>query len=182
MKGIVFNLLHEAVAEEYGEDAWDAVLAHAGVTGAYTSLGSYDDAELEALVGAAVAQTGHDARAIVRWFGRVSMPHLAARYPAFFEAHTHTRPFLLTLNTIIHPEVRKLYPGADVPDFDFDTSDPEVLRMTYRSARRMCAFAEGLIEGAAAHYGEAVAIAQSACMHEGAAACVLEVRLGEAAR
>ena len=27
----------------------------------------------------------------------------------------------------IHPEVRKLYPGASVPEFDFDTSSPDVL-------------------------------------------------------
>src|SRR5690606_27411138 len=91
-------------------------------------------------------------------------------------AHPDTRAFVLALNDIIHPEVRKLYPGADVPDFGFDTRDPDVLRMTYRSARRLCAFAEGLIEGAARHYGEDVAVRQTACMHRGDSACVFELR------
>ena len=53
MKGIVFNLLEDLVVRDHGEDAWDDLLEEAGSDGAYTSLGSYDDAELLALVGAA---------------------------------------------------------------------------------------------------------------------------------
>ena len=55
----------------------------------------------------------------MRWFGREALPLLADRYPDFFEQHPRHQPFLLTLNRIIHPEVRKLYPGADVPNFEF---------------------------------------------------------------
>ncbi|MBI4241193.1 MAG: heme NO-binding domain-containing protein, partial [Candidatus Rokubacteria bacterium] len=84
--------------------------------------------------------------------------------------------FLLTLNDIIHPEVRKLYPGAGVPVFDFDASAPDTLAMGYTSARRFCAFAEGLIEGAAAHYGEEVAIEQPTCMNRGDKTCTLMIR------
>ena len=51
------------------------------------------------------------------------MPLFAVRYPQFFEPHDCTRSFVLTLNDIIHPEVRKLYPGADVPEFDFGIRD-----------------------------------------------------------
>ena len=68
--------------------------------------------------------------------------------------------FLLTLNEVIHPEVRKLFPGAYAPEFDFRVSSPEVLELGYVSFRDMCAFAEGLIEGSANHYGETVAISQ----------------------
>jgi hypothetical protein len=59
-------------------------------------------------------------REVLRWFGREAMPRLAKRYPAFFEAHPSVRPFILTLNSIIHPEVHKLYPGARCPHFNFD--------------------------------------------------------------
>ena len=48
--------------------------------------------------------------------------------------------------------------------------------MRYRSERRMCAFAEGLIEGAAEHFGERATIAQPQCMHRGDDHCVLEDR------
>jgi hypothetical protein len=175
MKGIVFNLLEEAVSRDYGEGVWDELLEAAGVEGAYTSLGSYPDENLMGLVGAASSALDMPAQDVVRWFGLNAMPLLASRYPQFFEPHESARSFVLTLNSIIHPEVRKLYPGADVPVFDYDTSSEDVLVMGYASRRRMCAFAEGLIEGAAAHYGERAVIQQPRCMTRGDDRCVLEI-------
>ena len=66
------------------------------------------------------------------------MPLFAERYPQLFEPHDCTRSFVLTLNDIIHPEVRKLYPGADVPEFDFGIRDDDRLVMGYRSPRKLC--------------------------------------------
>jgi hypothetical protein len=177
MKGIVFNLLEECVTAEHGEDTWDALLDAAGLDGVYTSLGSYPDEDLLALVMAASSALGVPPDDVVAWFGRSALPLFAERYPQFFAAHDSTRPFLLTLNDIIHPEVRKVYPGADVPEFEFDTSSDEVLLMEYRSARKLCSFGEGLIEGAATHYGEHVAIEQPQCMKRGDEKCVLEISL-----
>lgn len=176
MKGIVFILLSEVVRREHGEAMWDRLLTAAGTTGVYTTLGNYPDAELFDLVRAASDETGMAPAEVVRWFGREAQGILTARYPEFFAPHDHARAFVLTLNDIIHPEVRKLYPGADVPDFGFDTSDPGVLRMTYHSERAMCAFAEGLLEGAARHYGQRAEIVQPRCMHRGDDHCLLEVR------
>jgi hypothetical protein len=175
VKGIVFNLLEEVVCRDYGDDAWDKVLDAAGVDGAYTSLGGYPDADLFALVGAASSALDKPPDQIVRWFGREALPLLASNYPQFFETHASARPFILTLNDIIHPEVRKLYPGADVPVFDFDTTSDEVLLMGYTSARHLCSFAEGLVEGAADHYGEKASIEQSKCLKRGDSKCVLEI-------
>ncbi len=181
MKGIVFNLLEEVVRRELGERAWDDLLVSAGSDGIFTSLGNYPDQQLFGLVAAAARALGQPPEQVVRWFARQSMPLLSAKYPQFFSPHASTRPFLLTLNEIIHPEVRKLYPGADVPEFDFDTSDERVLVMGYRSPRKLCAFAEGLIQGAAAHYGEQVEIEQPRCMLRGDAKCQLRVRLSPGA-
>ena len=95
--------------------------------------------------------------------------------PHFFEPHKSTRPFLLALNDVIHSEVRKLYPGADVPVFTYDTSSADVLLMHYRSSRKMCALAEGFIEATAAHYDEELS-PRPAGMHErGDDKCVLRV-------
>lgn len=175
MKGIVFNVLETLVTREHGEDAWDDILDDAGVRGAYTSLGNYDDAELHALVGAAAARSGADPQEVVRWFGREAIPVFAGLYPELFSPHESTREFVLTLNAIIHPEVRKLYPGADVPEFDFDTTDPEVLELGYRSARKLCAFGEGLLQGAALHYGETAHIDQPECLLRGDERCLLRI-------
>jgi heme-NO-binding protein len=176
VKGIVFNLLEEIVARDHGEDAWDALLDAAGLDGAYTSLGSYPDEDLFKLVAAASSTLGMEPDDVVRWFGRNALPLLGRSYPDFFAPHRSARPFVLTLNDIIHPEVRKLYPGADVPVFDYDASSDDVLVMGYASPRRMCAFAEGLIEGAATHYGERVSISQSRCMNRGDEKCMMEIR------
>ena len=175
MKGIIFNLLEEAVSQQYGENTWDDLLDAAGLDGAFTSLGSYPDEHLLKLVAAASAALNLPSAAIVRWFGNKAIPLLAAKYPAFFSRHQSTRPFLLTLNGIIHPEVRKLYPGADAPDFDFNDSSPALLVMGYHSKRKLCALAEGLIDGAAAHFGETVSIDHPLCMHRGDASCRLEL-------
>jgi len=180
MKGIVFNLLGDIVTEQYGADTWDRLLDAAGADGSYTSLGNYPDEELGRLVAAASAALGEDPQNIVRWFGRSALPILASKYPQFFR-HQGTRAFVLTLNAIIHPEVRKLYPGAQAPDFEFQTSSPDALVMLYRSERRLCAFAEGLIEGAATHFGETVTIAHPSCMHRGDPHCRLELAFRRAA-
>lgn len=178
MKGIVFNVLEDVVSAAHGEEAWDDLLDSAGLDGAYTSLGSYPDEQLHALVELASARLDIPRHDLIRWFGRKSAGHFAQRYPQFFAPHTGTRPFLLTLNDVIHAEVRKLYPGASVPDFDFDDRRDGRLGMIYRSAKKMCAFGEGLILGAGDHYRETVTVEQPACMHRGDDHCLLLCSFG----
>ena len=62
---------------------------------------------------------------------------------------------------MIHIEVRKLYPDAELPTLKASAHGPDGLRLTYRSPRCMADFAEGLIEGAAAHFAQPLAIARS---------------------
>lgn len=176
MKGVIFNLVEDVVRTEQGDDVWDEVVDEAGVTGAYTSLGSYPDADLVALAATVARRSGTDTCAVVRHIGRQSIEPLAARYPEFFAPHDDVRSFLMTLNGIIHPEVRKLYPGAITPEFDMRTDDPDVLEMVYRSARGRCDLAEGLILGAAEHYGQTIELTQPMCTHRGDDLCVLRVR------
>lgn len=175
MKGIIFNLLEEVVTDAHGEKVWDDLLEAAQVDGVFTSLGNYPDEDLFKLVNAASAALKEPPESIIRWFGLQALPLLAKKYPPFFEKHRSARPFILTLNAIIHPEVRKLYPGANPPVFEFDTSSPDVLVMQYRSKRKLCALAEGFVEGAATHFGETAAIAHPLCMHRGDASCRLEL-------
>jgi Haem-NO-binding len=176
MKGIVFNLLERAVSDRYGEDVWDSILDAAAVDGAYTAVGTYPHEQLGAIVAAASKALDVPPDDLIRWFGRAAMPMLAEQYPAFFEGHSDTRSFLLTLNDVIHPEVRKLFPGAYAPSFEFDTSVEDELGLSYISHRNLCAFAEGLIEGAADRYGEDVFIEQTSCTQRGDPSCVIHIR------
>lgn len=173
MKGVIFNLAEEVITDSYGEDTWDALLEAAGLDGSYTSLGNYPDEHLFRLVDAAASRLGVAGADVVRTLGEGALPLLAERYPFFFADHRSTRSFLLTLNEIIHSEVRKLYPGAEVPEFDFDASDPMWLAITYRSPRKLCALAEGFINGAARHFREVATIEHDTCMHRGDDHCTL---------
>jgi len=177
MKGIIFNLLEDVVIRRHGEAAWEKLLDQACVSGAYTSLGSYPDGELERLVETAADTLGISPGGCLRWFGRAAMPLLAERYPAFFTGHRTTLPFLISVNEIIHPEVRKIHPGAHCPVFRFEQAADGALRMGYESQRRLCALAEGFIEGAADHFGETVAIEHLRCAAKGDRECLLSIRV-----
>jgi hypothetical protein len=173
MKGIVFNLLEDAVTESHGPGTWDDLLDETGVDGAYTALGNYDDAELVALVGGVCRHQAAAPDDVLRAFGRRALPGLAERFPEFFTPHATVKPFLLTLDRVIHREVVKIYPGARPPRMSFEDPAPDVLVIHYVSERRMCAFAEGMIKGAAAHYDQAVHLAHLECLRDGGSRCTI---------
>ncbi|WP_328359513.1 heme NO-binding domain-containing protein [Mycobacterium sp. NBC_00419] len=175
MKGVIFNLLEEVVADTYGDKTWDDLLEAAEVDGIYTSLGSYDDADMVRLVSAAGAALSLSDEDVLRWFGRHAIPNMVTRWPEYFSAHGHTVPFLRSLNDVIHPEVRKLYAGAYCPHFDFSSPDDGSLLIGYRSPRRLCGLAHGFILGAGDHYGESVTVGHLECMHDGADRCLVAV-------
>ncbi len=178
MKGVIFNIVEEIVTDEYGADVWDDLLDDAGLVGAYTSLGSYDDAQLMALLDAASARLDLPVPDVARHIGRRALPAFLRPFPELKGDQTTSRGLLLTLNSVIHPEVRKLYPGADVPDFEFLAEQSDSIEMTYRSPRRLCHLAEGLILGAGDEFGESLTVSQPVCMHRGADRCVLMVQWG----
>lgn len=175
MKGIVFNVLQEVVVANYGEAVWDDLLDAAGSNGVYTSLGSYPDDQMMRLVQAASDALAIPPAEVVRWFGRQAIPRFAERYPVFFTAYASTRPFVLALNTIIHPEVRRLYTGAQCPEFDFRDAEDGALLIGYDSPRRLCALAHGFIEGVADHYHEQAEVDHLACMHRGDERCLMRM-------
>ncbi len=177
MKGIIFNLVEEVVVNDYNVETWEDLLDLTHVQGAYSAVGSYPDEELTALVEAGSEQTGIDGQDLLRHIGRRAIPLLQERYPEFFEAHTDCRGFLGSLNEVIHPEVRKLYQGAEPPLFVMSEADDGSLLMEYHSHRSMCALAEGLILGTADIYGQQVTVTQPACKLHGAAHCELLVAL-----
>lgn len=181
MKGIVFTLLQEVVTAEHGEDAWDDVIDAAGVEGAYTAVATYPDEEMNALVEAASAKLGVPGDDVLKWFGQRCIPLFAERYPHVFEPHASARSLTLALNDVIHPEVRKMLPGAYVPEFDYDASEPDALSIAYTSKRRLCSFAEGLLLGVCDHYGERCQVTHRECMKQGDMRCVIDCTFAKAA-
>ncbi|MGI4757443.1 MAG: heme NO-binding domain-containing protein [Janthinobacterium lividum] len=175
MKGIIFNLLEEVVSQHHGPDTWDHLLEVTNLSGSYTSLGSYPDENVAALVAAAATALDVTQFDVLRWFGQQAMPLLFKRYPSFFSSQKSVRPFILSVNHIIHPEVRKVYPGAQVPTFEFTDLENGSLLMGYSSPRRLCALAQGFAEGAATHYGETITFDHLTCMHRGDDKCLCTI-------
>lgn len=173
MKGVIFNIIEQAIVAEHGDEVWDALLDDAGVDGSYTALGDYPDDELFRLVAAGSAALGVAERELIRHLGRTSLLALSKRYPQFFTPHGEALSFVLTINDVIHPEVRKLHRAATPPWFDFEMTAQGGLRVGYHSARRLCDLAEGMLIGAADYYDESVTIRHDSCRRDGDDSCVL---------
>lgn len=180
MKGVIFNLFEEAISKTYGEEMWDDLLDEERLDGAFTSLGNYPDASLERLVESASKRLNESSQEVIRWFGEQAIHSLAVRYPEFFRRAQNAREFLLSVNGIIHPEVRKVYPDADVPTFDFQDAPDGGVLMGYRSKRRLCALAQGFIEGSAKEFGETAQVEHFKCMLRGDEQCLCHVKFSKA--
>jgi len=168
------------VEEHLGLEAWDEMLAQVEPAsgGSYTAAATYDDEELLAIVGYLSERTGKPAAELIHDFGAYLLGAFHARYPRFFDGVT-AKEFLRNVGGIIHAEVRKLYPDAGVPSFEYEDPGPDRLVMLYESPRKMCALAEGLIHGAGAHFGVSIELDHPRCMHRGDDHCRLELRFGD---
>ena len=177
MKGAIFNALQELVEQQHGYEVWDAALTTCDLSsnGIYTSTKQYDDAELFAIVSYLSERLNVPVQDLVRAFGCFLFSHLILQAPLEAQNAPSLRAFLMMVDSLIHVEVKKLYQDANLPKFDYDEGDDDKLVMIYKSPRKLCFLSEGLIEGAAIHFGESISIKQNTCMHEGADSCEIEV-------
>lgn len=176
MKGIIFNVLEEMVVEQAGMAAWNETLARtSSPQGVFTAGASYSDHTLYELVTAVSDQLKQPVTQVVTTFGEYLFGGLVRRYPVFVERTEDFETFLRSVEDVIHDEVRKLYAAPCLPSFAYESCGEQALLMSYRSPRKMCLLAEGLIRGAARHYGKQVTIAHHVCMHGGADHCELKI-------
>lgn len=162
MKGIVFTQFIEMVESRFSLDMVDDILDAAAPEsgGAYTAVGVYDHQELVDLVVALSERTDTPVDVLVRAFGEYLFGVFAQGYPSFFVGVTSGLDFLQGIEDVIHPEVLKLYPDAQLPRFDCQR-DGEQLTLVYHSSRHFADLAEGLIQGCAAHFGEVYVVERS---------------------
>lgn len=177
MKGVVFNILEDMVTEQGGLLMWQKVLDKVGVDGGYTAVATYSDDELFSIVGAVVEELGVPAEEVIGAFGTYMFGQLARRYPVFIESCDDLFSFLESIDSVIHLEVRKLMTETQLPSIDCTRSGETELLINYRSPRKLCLLAEGLIYGAAEQYGNQIKIEHPVCMHKGADHCDLRVSI-----
>lgn len=178
MKGIVFTMLADMVVEKFGLEVWDELLTKAGDDGIYVSTETYPDEALTALVVAAHEKSGIPVNDLIRTFGEYMFPIFHQKNPNFFTEGQTLKEFLLTVDQVIHVEVRKLHPGVNLPEFQYVDEEDDELTMIYASPRKLCMLAEGLISGAAKHFDTEFTMDHATCMHDGADSCALHLKIG----
>ena len=158
MKGIVFCEFLEMVETEDGFDMVDRVIEKSEVPngGSYTSVGTYDHAELVSLLQAYSALNARSVEDLLRSFGKFLFGRFVVLYPVFFEHKTSAFAFLSQIESYIHVEVRKLYPDAELPTFSHRLIDEDRLELIYSSSKHLPDFAEGLMQGCIEHFGERI--------------------------
>jgi hypothetical protein len=163
MKGVVFTEFLDLVERRWGADTADDLVEECDLAsgGAYTSVGTYDHAELLALLGRLSERSGTPVPDLIRQYASHLMARFAASFGEFFAA-PDLFTFLESVDQHIHVEVRKLYPDAQLPEFTSFRDGDGRLVLEYRSARPFATLAEGLIMAAAAHYREPVTLEREA--------------------
>lgn len=169
MRGIIFTEYLDFVETKFGYATVDQILTIDGLTdeGAYTSVGKYPFEEIVALLVETSSKTSVALPNLMSSFGEHVMGVFYKGYPDFFHSSQDAFTFLSSTEDVIHPQVLKLYPDAELPSFDIKRVSEDHLEMTYHSVRRMGDFAHGLIVGCLEHYQEKAKITQENLSEDG---------------
>lgn len=181
MKGVVFNILESFISEGWGDQTYEDILAMCPLSTKepFVGPGTYPDSDLMTIAAKAAEKLGLPLDAALRAFGKYAFPKLAEQGTQFVDSQPTARDFLLSVDSVIHVEVRKLMPKAITPAFRYEDTGPDSLVIHYSSARKLCKFMEGLLDGVAEHYGTVIEHSQSQCMHEGAPHCTFVLKFHE---
>ena len=158
MLGIVFTTLIDMLEEKVSPEFADEVITEAELEndGAYTAVGYYPFSELQKLVGVLVVKTGKPVEALLHEFGLYLFARLAKAHGQVMAGRDGILDALAVLDNDIHVQVRKLYPDADLPNFKVIDRTATTMRLQYYSVRELAPLAEGLMDGAAAHFGQRI--------------------------
>lgn len=163
MKGVVFTEFLEMIESRFSVDMVDDIIDDAKLPsgGVYTAVGTYPHEEIVALVVALSQRSGTAVRDLLLAFGEHLFGRFVVGYPTFFGSTSDAFTFLAGIEDIIHREVHKLYPDAELPRFDVEQHDDQQLTLLYDSRRHFEDLAEGLMRGCIAYFGGGIAIARS---------------------
>ena len=163
MKGVVFTEFFDFVEGRYSPEIAEQLIERSALPskGIYTSVGTYDHEEMVTLVSNLSAIITIGVPDLLKEFGRHLLKQFVIMFPPFFAGITSTFEFLPKVDSLVHVEVKKLYPDAELPVFSciFPVSDQ--LQMTYESNRNLPDLAEGLILGCLDHFGEQMEVVRS---------------------
>ena len=125
------------------------------------------------MVSALVEKTGISAPDLLDAFGQYLFPKLHASLPESAMPKGNFFEFLKSIDSVIHVEVKKLDEKAEVPEITVDREKDNSIVLHYKSEKKMCHLAIGLLKGAAKEFNQKVDISMPVCMHDGSNYCEL---------
>jgi len=160
MLGMVFREFVEMVEAEFGPEVADRILSLPELSshGAYTRVGSYPHGDMVAMVVELGKAVDADPSALVKVFGKYLFGRFVITHDSIVSKFENGRQLLAGIESVIHTEVRRLYPDAKLPEFDCEDRDDGALIMDYSSTRPFADLAEGLIDGALTHFNESAVV------------------------
>ncbi|NMH60025.1 heme NO-binding domain-containing protein [Alteromonas ponticola] len=158
MLGIVFTSLIEMLEDNVSPDFADEVLEQANLAndGAFTAVGYYPFSEMQKLLLVLEQKTGTPVEQLLYDFGYYLFGKLAAKHGQVLSGKKNILDVLNCLDNDIHVQVRKLYPDADLPKFSVLSRTATEMKLRYYSTRELYTLAEGLMDGAANHFGNKI--------------------------
>ena len=160
MKGIVFVEFLKMVDEQLGMEVTEEIVQKSDLPsqGHYTSVGTYDDAEMVALVTQLHLKTKIPVETLLKSFGSFLFKSFAVRYKDMLGNINDSFDMLRKIENYIHVEVKKIYKEANLPTFGYEDVSEKKLKLIYSSERKMPDLAEGLIEATMKHFEETFTI------------------------
>jgi Haem-NO-binding len=175
MQGVVFDEMEKFVHSQLGDSGLSRVRSLTDRSAGYEIGATYPDEELAAIVSALVDQSGRRPEELIEAFGFAMVPGLLNVYGFLVNPRWSFVDFLLNVEGVIHRGVKLNTPSAQPPALECERMGRESVRITYRSERRLCPLAKGIVRGAAMHYGVEVMISEEQCMLRGDPQCLITI-------
>lgn len=154
MDGKLIGLVRDTVVKRYGAELWQSLAASGG-----------GDPEAD------------PSDALACWVGKEAVSTLHDTYPSLFDRHADLTAFIRGLGDDL-PSVRGATPAEPVSlSLRYGAAPDGSLLVRIQAACSLCALIQGLIAGAAVHYGEPVLIHELKSRRRGDNVCVLQIEM-----
>ncbi|MFC2110222.1 heme NO-binding domain-containing protein [Bacteroidota bacterium] len=154
MKGIVFTEFLDLVESKFGLEMVDKIIYQSKLesNGAYTAIGTYAFSEMLQLLKNLNKNTGISIDNLLLTYAEHFFSILKNNYPDLLNTYNNPIEMLASIENHIHVEVRKIYPDAELPEFEVLEKTDNSLVMVYKSSRAMHHFGLGLMHKTFEHF------------------------------
>ena len=162
MIGTIFVEFLGHVEEKFGLDTVDQIIdkldGKLSTGGAYTTVGNYPHGELLALAVALCSVDSKTMPQVVHDFAEHLMQAFYDGHAGYFGSSPDVFDFLLSVGSVIHADVRKLYPDARPPEVSGQLQTDGTLMLHYASYRPLAELALALTVMSGRFFGQPLAI------------------------